>query len=311
MRVRVWLVVCVSLLLALPVTAAPAAQSCPPAGYTPQLTAGIWGAVVSGDAHNLRDMPGLSGRRVARMAADDVFRVLDGPRCADGYVWWQVDYAGLSGWTAEGGPESGDPWLGGLPQPLAAPPVEVVEGCIRPPDDVTRVQIGYALLNRRTLAMLDVAAERYRAAGGTLRLRDQIMQGSYNPGGVSASFGTHDGGGAIDLSVREPQTRNVLAAEIPLLLRVLRETGFAAWLRETDELYKGSPVHIHAIAIGDPELSEAARGQIDGTFGYLRGYDGLPQTDGIPKADRWGEPVICAWMEAAGFTDLREDRIRP
>jgi hypothetical protein len=282
-----------------------AAQTCPPAGYTAQLATGAWGAVISGDGHNLRDSAGLTGRRAARIAPDEVFRVLDGPRCADGYVWWQVEYAGMIGWTAEGQPETGTTWLTTLTDSSVAPPAETLPGCARPPEDYTRVQIGYATLNRRTLAMLDTAAATYRAAGGTLRLRDQIMQGGYNPGGVSASFGTHDGGGAIDLSVREPQTQTVLAAEIPPLLRSLREAGFAAWLREPDELYAGSPVHIHAIAVGDAELSQAARDQIDGAFGYLRGYNGLPQDDGMPLADAWGEPVICAWMTAAGFTDLR------
>jgi hypothetical protein len=89
------------------------------------------------------------------------------------------------------------------------------------------------------------------------------------------------------------------------MIRALRVAGFAAWLRDTDELYAGSVIHIHAIAIGDAELSEAARAQIDGTFGYLRGYNGLPQVNGVPIPDRHGGPVICAWMIARGFNDMR------
>lgn len=169
-------------------------------------------------------------------------------------------------------------------------------GCQRPPDDYTRVTIGYATLNARTLAMLDHAEALYQTAGGTIEdLRVMITQGSYYSG-ETASFGTHDGGGAVDLSVRSRVDWSVLEDQIDPLIRALRVAGFAAWLREQDALYPGSPIHIHAIAIGDAELSPAAQGQIDGPFGYLRGYDGLPREDGIPVADPHGGPVICAWM---------------
>jgi hypothetical protein len=223
-------------------------------------------------------------------------------------VWWQVDYAGTRGWTAEGSAESGGRWLALLDgQAETRPPTaDDPEGCLAPPEDYTRIQIGFATLNARTLAMLDQAQTLYSAGGGIMTLRRAIMQGGYNPGGVAASFGTHDGGGALDLSVRSPEDRRILTGEIEPLLRALRVAGFAAWLRDTDSLYPGSPIHIHAIAIGDDELSPAARGQIDGEFGYLRGYDGLPREDGLPRPDTSGEMVICGWMVEKGFDDLRE-----
>ena len=191
-----------------------------------------------------------------------------------------------------------------LPTATPTPFVEPA-GCWEPPDDYTRLWVNGALLNARTLAMLDHAQALYTARGGTLDLRLAITQGSYNPGGLAASFGTHDGGGAVDLSVRSRGNWEVLWDEIPLLIAALRTAGFAAWLRDADELHPGSPIHIHAIAIGDAELSEAARAQLDGTFGYFRGYDGLPQISGVPRPDRHGGPVICAWMLARGFRDLR------
>src|SRR3954452_834984 len=49
-------------------------------------------------------------------------------------------------------------------------------------------------LNARTKAML-VAAE------GIFGSSVSLTQGSYNPGGADASAGTHDGGGAMDISV--------------------------------------------------------------------------------------------------------------
>lgn len=191
---------------------------------------------------------------------------------------------------------------------ISAPtPTPFVEpaGCWAPPDDYARVWVNGVQLNARTLAMLDHAQALYSAAGGIIDLRLALTQGSYNAGGLAASFGTHDGGGAIDLSVRSRADFSVLTGEIDPLIRALRVAGFAAWLRDTGDLYPDSPIHIHAIAVGDRELSEAAGAQITGRFGYLRGYDGLPQIDGAPHPDRHGGPVLCGWMLAQGFGDMR------
>jgi hypothetical protein len=188
--------------------------------------------------------------------------------------------------------------------PTATPFVEP-DGCQRPPDDYTQLWVNGGLFNVRTVAMLDHAQELYTAMGGTVDLRLAITQGGYNAGGVAASFGTHDGGGAVDLSVRSHVDWSVLEDQIEPMIAALRVAGFAAWLRDTGDLYPDSPIHIHAVAIGDAELSGMARSQIDGTFGYLRGYDGLPRYDGVPVADRHGGPVVCQWMIDMGFHDMR------
>ena len=60
------------------------------------------------------------------------------------------------------------------------------------------------------------------------------------------------------------------------MVAAMRLAGFAAWYRPAGALGPGSVPHIHAIAIGDAELSPAARRQIDGPEGYFRGLDGLP-----------------------------------
>lgn len=175
------------------------------------------------------------------------------------------------------------------------------EGCLRPPDDYSRVQIGYATLNRRTLWMLERAQQIY---GGTIPITGAgITQGSYNPGGVTASFGTHDGGGAVDLSVRNiPYDYSVKWEDIPRLIDALRLVGFAAFYRDERE---GLTPHIHAIAIGDAELSPAAARQLTGYYGYFRGYDGFPREDGIPLTPRHGTVVICQWMLDMGYRDMR------
>ena len=176
-------------------------------------------------------------------------------------------------------------------------------GCLKPPDDYTRVEVNGWTLNQRTLAMLAHAQQLY---GGELELTGHaITQGSYHDG-VSASFGTHSGGGAVDLSVLRRDTYTVLWDDIEPLLRALRAAGFAAWLREFGELYTDSPIHIHAIAIGDRELSPAAQEQLTGESGYFRGYNGLPvDMYGGPSLDHYGGPVICQWMIELGYKDLR------
>jgi hypothetical protein len=151
--------------------------------------------------------------------------------------------------------------------------------------------------------MLAYAQELY---SGELQIAgDGITQGSYTDA-VSASFGTHAGGGAVDISVMSRGTYTVLWEDIDPLLHALRAAGFAAWLREYGELYPDSPIHIHAIAIGDLELSSAAQEQLTGEAGYFRGYSGLPvQQYGGPTLDRYGGPTLCQWMIELGYQDLR------
>ena len=165
------------------------------------------------------------------------------------------------------------------------------------------MEVNGSTLNQRTISMLAHAQELY---GGELELTGHaITQGSYS-NTVSASFGTHEGGGAVDLSVLSPNTYTVLWDDIDPLLHALRTAGFAAWLREYGELYPDSPIHIHAIAIGDRELSQAAVEQLSGPAGYFRGYSGLPVPEnGVPTSDRYGGPILCQWMIDLGYHDLR------
>ena len=192
------------------------------------------------------------------------------------------------------------PTLTPIPSPTSTPEPA---GCQKPPEDYTRLEVNNQTINRRTLAMLTHAQKLY---GGELELTgDAITQGSYTDS-VSASFGTHAGGGAVDLSVMREGTYTVLWEDIDPLLRALRLAGFAAWLREYGELHADSPIHIHAIAIGDQELSAGAQEQLTGEAGYLRGYSGLPVAMyGAPTADRYGGPILCQWMIDLGYRDLR------
>jgi hypothetical protein len=132
-----------------------------------------------------------------------------------------------------------------------------------------RVDVGPVLLDRLSVCMLKEAE---RIGGFKLRL----VQGSFNPGGVAASAGTHDGGGALDVSVRglsEDQIRHRVQS--------LRQAGWAAWHRFSPPF---SGPHIHAIAIGDPLLSAGAKSQVED---YKRGRNGLAghARDPDPRVD--------------------------
>jgi TP901 family phage tail tape measure protein len=107
-------------------------------------------------------------------------------------------------------------------------------------DDYSRVTYGGKTFNARTVRMLKRAEESYGSGFG-------FYQGSYSTG-ISASKGTHDGGGAVD--IKPP-------ANIDKALKALASAGFWAKWRGTM-----SPPHIHALATGDAQLSSAARRQL-------------------------------------------------
>jgi hypothetical protein len=103
------------------------------------------------------------------------------------------------------------------------------------------------------------------AADAMLDFEIVLSQGSYNPGGVGASAGTHDGGGTVDISVSSLTTTQRWQT-----VKALRTVGFAAWLRTPAQ--GPWPFHIHAVAVGDTDLAIAARNQV---ADYYVGKNGL------------------------------------
>lgn len=130
-------------------------------------------------------------------------------------------------------------------------------------------------VNTRTKSMLTAAGKR---AGITMSL----TQGSYNPGGVGASAGTHDGGGVVDITVSGKS-----AAQMTAMVKALREVGFAAWHRTPAQ---GFAHHIHAVAICDTDMSPSAQAQVGD---YYKGRNGLAShaADDGPKVTKtyWEE----------------------
>lgn len=81
---------------------AQAAFDCPGAS-APRLTVGGTGVVLPGAPNNIRSAPSKTAEVVGQIPGGDAFRVLAGPQCADGIVWWKVEYKAVDGWTAESG----------------------------------------------------------------------------------------------------------------------------------------------------------------------------------------------------------------
>lgn len=73
------------------------------------LVVGGQGRVTPGLPNKMRSAPGTAAAEVGSIPGEAIFAVVGGPRCADGYLWWQVSYNGVTGWTAAG--SSTEDWV--------------------------------------------------------------------------------------------------------------------------------------------------------------------------------------------------------
>lgn len=136
------------------VTGIPTDAVCP-ASYTGYMTPRIQigqgtASVVSGGLPNrIRQQPNTQSNQIGQInPGRTVDRILNGPACNQGYVWWLVEADGVTGWTAESNSDGEDYYLEPTGEP-ATPPTQVEA------DDVPSVSVeidAYA----RTLA-LDVS----------------------------------------------------------------------------------------------------------------------------------------------------------
>jgi hypothetical protein len=101
----------------------------PQCALTTRLSVGGYGRVTPGLPNTIRNGAGQFGGsvRIGYIPGGGVFNVIGGPQCAsDGRWWWQVNYNGLIGWTAEGQNSYWlEPWNGNtgpFPPPPPSPP---------------------------------------------------------------------------------------------------------------------------------------------------------------------------------------------
>lgn len=135
-----------------------------------------------------------------------------------------------------------------------------------PPSDYRIVNFRGVKVNVRTRVMIERAESYMKQMGINTKL--SFSQGSYSTS-VSASAGTHDGGGALDI-----RTTGFSSATADNVVKALRMAGFAGWRRGVNDSF--SP-HIHAIAMGDTRATQVAKNQVSE---YLRGGDGLVGSNG-------------------------------
>lgn len=68
-----------------------------------RLSVGGLGRVTSGLPNNIRNGPSPANTKIGQIPGGGQFSVVGGPTCGnDGRWWWQVNYIGIIGWTAEG-----------------------------------------------------------------------------------------------------------------------------------------------------------------------------------------------------------------
>lgn len=130
---------------------------------------------------------------------------------------------------------------------------------------------------------LITAIETDLRAAGIIKtdLSGLIFQGSYS--NATASAGTHSGGGALDL-------RAPLYGDTALL--IMRRRGLWAWHRTTAQGFDLD--HAHAIAIGCPHLSPAAKQQETAARNHRNGLANGGPDDGpaVP---------VQTWQQACGL----------
>ena len=154
---------------------------------------------------------------------------------------------------------------------------------LTPPDPFERCTYNGALMDQKTKTFIQTLE---RDLGYSLT----ILQGCYNPGGVSASAGTHDGGGVVDLAPFDWQ-RKVHAA---------RKRGGFYWHRLPIPGLWGE--HIHGGIRNHGRLSPAAAAQ-------QRDYDGNPPLDGLADHARdntWHPDPPVGFDYAAAWKALQK-----
>jgi len=126
-------------------------------------------------------------------------------------------------------------------------------------------------LDARSAAMMDEVAYLMKdAPGGDVYIRP--TQGAYNAGGVTASAGTHDGGGVLDVDT-DPMT----VAQRDYFIELSRRVGFGGWFRTAAQ---GFVPHAHLVAVGCPDLSSGAAYQVREYFAGRNGLAGRGADDG-------------------------------
>jgi hypothetical protein len=149
-----------------------------------RLSVNDWVVVCPGLPNVIRSEPGrgLNSTILGQISAGTVIHILEGPVCASGYYWWQVDAGMVSGWTAEGG--DGVYWL---EQTTMDEPTQVDGwvGAIVSTPEWPQIDDYFQMLNqggsRYGITSMDMAIrqqlEEYRDTGTLIRVWGKLYYG--------------------------------------------------------------------------------------------------------------------------------------
>jgi len=142
----------------------------------------------------------------------------------------------------------------------------------KPPEDygLTKFPGTSEKTDKRTLYMVNLANDCLKQQG---EKPITVVQGSYCAGSCAGASGSsHDKGATLDIRTSDRGGKT----KIMLLLKILREVGFAAWYRDGGDnpSFAGNE-HIHAVALGAPLTGPNAPGSPDQLILYCTGGDGL------------------------------------
>ena len=120
--------------------------------------------------NRVRGYPSYYGSVLGYIPAGGSFAVVGGPQCQSGLLWWQVDYNGLIGWTAEGNGYN-TYWL--EPAGIVPPPLQ----CLL----TTRLSAGYM---GRVIPNPPIPNVVRSAPGTNSSGSNSVVIGEIPPGGV-------------------------------------------------------------------------------------------------------------------------------
>jgi Bacterial SH3 domain len=66
-----------------------------------RLAIGDRAQITPGVGNNLRSNPSANARWIATLQAGTIFTIVDGPVYAEGFIWYQINHQGMTGWTVE------------------------------------------------------------------------------------------------------------------------------------------------------------------------------------------------------------------
>jgi hypothetical protein len=162
------------------------------------------------------------------------------------------------------------------------------------PDPTEIITFRGKRLDRRTAALLTVCEEE-------LGYQLTVVQG-YNPGGVNASAGTHDGIGVVDLAPFDWRNK----------VKVTRKHGLDSWHRLPSE--GPWPEHCHGVIHGHPQ--DVAPSAVRQTQSYDRHDNGLANDAHDPFPYHPERPPIfnyAAWwqaQQASGRDDILKANVK-